>query len=221
MKFKFDTIKNPFFVFVIIPLLNIFVPAFLWGFLRTPDYKEIIPPDLYRNNIIPVLLFLIPLVFFIAYRKKLFWKQMEIVLDHKRIIINKRSFDLERIEFYEFFPGSQVSSGNRDCLNIKFVDSGKIKILPCKSSIHISNYDDFIQEFLLRMESIHPENKEKLISKFIKFILLVILMIAVISYIYFYYNFGSSVAFKMLPGILVAIPVFLSYIFKKKKKPRL
>lgn len=219
MKYKFDTIKNPFLVLIVI-LLNIFVPAFLWGLLRTPDYKEFIPLGLYQNNSVPILLFLVPLAFFILNKKKLFWKQIEIVLVDQTIIIDKKSFDLEKIEFYEFLPGNQVSSGNRDCLNIKFPNTKKIKIVPCKSSEHISKYDDFVQNFLIRIEKIHPGNKEKLISKPVKTILISILISAITFYVYIYYNYGSSKASKMLPGILIAIPVFLPFIFKKVKKPR-
>ncbi|SDK72480.1 hypothetical protein SAMN04488034_101239 [Salinimicrobium catena] len=220
MKYTFDTLRNRW-VIAIITLLNVFIPAFLWAYLRDPQYQNFFPEELYRNNILPVLLFILPPIYFISNRKKFFWKKTAIEINDqaKQLKIDGTTYLLQEIKHYEFRRGSLFNSGTRESLHLKFADK-TISVIPCWSSAAIKNYDAFYQHFLVQMEEVHPGNKERIVSPAYKITFAIILVVGIFSFFYLYKNMGREAAYDVLPGLLLAVAIFIPFFFKKARTSR-
>lgn len=217
MKYSFFILKNRW-VLAIVTLLNIFIPAFIWASLRDPQFKSFVPEELYRNNLLPIFLFIVPAVYFILNRKKFFWKRTEIEINdkEKELKIDGATYLLQDMKHYEFRRGSLFNSGTRESLHLKFPDK-KITVIPCWSSAEIKNYDAFLQDFLVQMKDFHPHNKERIVSPAFKLIFMIILSLAISSFFYMYFYIGRSQAFDALPGLLLAVVIFIPLFFKRAR----
>ncbi|TPE45274.1 hypothetical protein [Pontibacter mangrovi] len=203
MKYTFDVLRSRTVV-VLSSIAVMLAPFFLMGLLYTPALRAHIPDFLYRDPLLPLATLVIAPIFLIYNRKYLFWETTDVALDKvtARLTVDGKQHRFNDLTYYELVEGSLLTSGiGRHFLILKFKDSKKIDIVPCRTSESIANYDAFAAHFLSFVDQYFEEDKEKLENKTLKRVAVALLVVANVSFIVLLILYGRAAA-KMIPATL-------------------
>ncbi|WP_207422964.1 hypothetical protein [Desertivirga brevis] len=216
MKYSFETIKGNlllFFVILLVPTL--FFSILIISFDRS--LKSELPEFMRESFVFPMAVSVLTAIIIALAKKNLFWRKMaiEIDLESKQITINGEANFFNDLEYFEFRPGSAITTGmSRSVLFLKFKKRETVMIMPCKSSDRIGDYDRFVKDFneILASLQLHPRNKT--ISKAGKVVISIICLIAIAACIFLGIDKGAKAVARVLPSVMVLIAicgVYLSY----------
>jgi hypothetical protein len=219
MRYSFDIIKSQWGLFFSCIFLLLF-PMFLWIMFHVDAVKPYLPNFLVESHLAPLVLLILLSSILIFNKRKIFWKEYQLSIDKEaepKLIINGEEHLLSDIEYFEFKPGSALTTGlSRMILFIKFRNEKEQAIIPCKSSDKAANYDAFVKEFKEVIEKYEIGKKEKTISKNARRLLIAAMVFVFLLFIGMLITYGQS-AIKMLGGVAVFYAVSLPYLLRKTK----
>lgn len=203
MIYKFDAIKNNIHL-----LLFSLIPPYTFIILLIISYTNGLTPYLpqffVKSLMLPIIVPIAIAVLIIWNKKRLFWTKMEVHVDQVSLMlnINNTYYNFSDLEYYEYKPGSMLTTGGRAVLFIKFKAEKKIMIMPCKSSPGIKQYDLFKTDFNHLVNSLTLNKKKKILSNVGRTTLIIICVLIPVVFIGLWVDKGPEASLKLFPSLV-------------------
>lgn len=184
MTYSFDAIKNNLHL----GILSLSAPLVFIALLlisHTNSLAIYLPHFFIRSFMIPIIILIAMIVLIVWNKKKLFWTRIVIEINAESLIINSKQFDFNELEYFEYRPGPILTTGGRSVLIIKFKEAKKVRIIPCRSTPYIENYDRFKTDFDQIIETLNLQKKKKSLSKAGRIVLISICALIPVVFIFY------------------------------------